>query len=912
MATKLNAAPRPRAGTQRTRVRPQRMSPFSRGTTPTFRASTPARQQTPDPNVKMTDDMSAYVCQTCGVVAADTVNLVSEPGFVEGQGGRISALGVQVGADQTHQRGVGRMQGTGNVGQESTNNRRKAEDQARVYMRGWLLNLRIPQFEAESGMAIFGLAWQHHFNRGRPLSEVAIVCLYVALRKATETRHGKPIPKYPVMLIDFAELADVDVFSLGKIFDELVLRVFGIGEQRLANDPNKLLLAPGPEILIPRFVQSLDFPPPAGNKIRDDAIKIVRRMNRDWMSDGRRPAGVCGAAVILAARMNNHRRTAREVMLTAKVTEITLNKRLEEFGETPSSKLSITEFRDDAVRDSIAGSDPPAYTRAVLGPKAKRKRGRPPKVAQPEAPAEIENEQGSGDDEDEGGDDQPTAKRPRVDADGFAIPELPSRRKAGRPTGTKNWRAPPLSAAEQRIEAELEKDIDDALQQNLDIQLDDMSGPSAQNVDSSMSTTATTGPPIGAYPLYPGPSPSDPPGPPANAVAGNTGYVSMSETLLPDEFEDDPDVANCLLSEAERILKERIWVTANEDWLRQDHAKRIKRELHEAEMREKGLDPNKYTKDGRKKLKGLQWRTDGSRKAGRWGDVRYLNDPEQPGKRAASGTPGEEAADDNGAADQEMGASSPDGQSRARPGGAGDAVRKMLIHRTHAYSSGSRRLNLDAVHALYNLGQDDSSSMASDDNDEDGRRSRSRSAASRNPRPRPPPVVSLIRKPKHSEAARRRGATKKAGKDKTGSEALMDDSVEEVVGEIIPASGGGAGGDEDDEGEIQIRMRTGDTPLMAMLVLVFPSNFVPRLLLLLLLLSAFIVMLTVTIISPPKTDGPDTAPHSLSELIRARPLTALRAAAPHRHLVPDAPTDVQRHIVYDRDRPGDEVHQGQE
>ncbi|RMD40784.1 hypothetical protein DV735_g4325, partial [Chaetothyriales sp. CBS 134920] len=814
-ASSFNAAPRPRVGTQRTRLRPERMSPFSRGTTPAFRASTPARQQTPgaasqkqkrpcanpdcpDPNVKMTDDMSAYVCQTCGVVAADTVNLVSEPGFIEGQGGRISALGVQVAADQTHQRGMGRMQGTGNVGQESTNNRRKAEDQARTYMRGWLLNLRIPQHEAEAGLAVFGLAWQHHFNRGRPLSEVAIVCLYVALRKATETRHGKPIPKYPVMLIDFAELASVDVFSLGKIFDELVLRVFGIGEHRLANDPNKLLLAPGPEILIPRFVQSLDFPPQASNKIRDDAIKIVRRMNRDWMSDGRRPAGVCGAAVILAARMNNHRRTAREVMLTAKVAEITLNKRLEEFGDTPSSKLSVNEFRDDAVRDSIAASDPPAYTRAVLGPKRKRKRGRPAKGSEPETAA--------------------AAKRPRVDADGFVIPELPNRvaakRKAGRPAGAKSWRPPPLSSAEARIEAELERDIDDALQQNLDIQLDDMSGPRVHNADKSNAPPVTeTRPPVGAYPLYPGPSPSDPPGPPANTVAGNTGCVSMSETLLPDEFEDDPDVANCLLSEPERILKERIWVTANEDWLRQDHAKRIKRELHEAEMRERGLDPSKYTKDGRKKLKGLQWRTDGSRKAGRWGDVRYLNDPEQPGKRAGSGTPGEEGEEDGGAG-QETGASSPDGQSRPRPGGAGEAVRKMLIHRTHAYSSGSRRLNLDAVHALYNLGQDDSSSMASDDNDEEGRRSRSQSSA-----PRPQQPVSLIRKSKHSEAAKRRIAALQADKDKAGSARGRSGSQDEDEGED---------GDEDAEHTAPPPQLLGPRPLRTLRAPAQHGHFVPQ------------------------------------------------------------------------------------
>ena len=183
MAMKFSAPPKPRAGTQRNRPRPQRITPLSRGTTPTFRASTPSRQQTPsdgpvapkpkrpcanadcpNPNVKLTDDMSAYVCQTCGVMANETANLVSEPGFVEGQGGRITALGVQVGAGQSHQRGAGKMQGTGHVGQELTSNRKAAEFRVTEYMRVWLNNLHYPAHEADAGFAHLraGLAMAVH------------------------------------------------------------------------------------------------------------------------------------------------------------------------------------------------------------------------------------------------------------------------------------------------------------------------------------------------------------------------------------------------------------------------------------------------------------------------------------------------------------------------------------------------------------------------------------------------------------------------------------------------------------------------------------------------------------------------------------------------------------------------------
>ena len=195
------------------------------------------------------------------------------------------------------------------------------------------------------------------------------------------------------------------------------LRELGITGVNFAHEE---LLAHGPEMFIDRMVDRMEFPRwNARPKIKMDAVRIVRRMNRDWMSTGRRPAGVCGAAVLLAARMNNYRRTVREVVLQAKVHEITINKRLEEFRDTASGKLSVHDFRDNAVLESLTAEDPPAFTEGQHPPKLKRKRGRPRKYA-PETAAEIEDDTS----DTQVDNDQPPPKRPRVDAEGFAIPDL--------------------------------------------------------------------------------------------------------------------------------------------------------------------------------------------------------------------------------------------------------------------------------------------------------------------------------------------------------------------------------------------------------------------------------------------------------------------------------------------------------
>lgn len=67
-------------------------------------------------------------------------------------------------------------------------------------------------------------------------------------------------------------------------------------------------------------------------------------MKRDWMSTGRRPTGLCGAALLLAARAYNCNRTIADIVRVVHISESVVRKRLDEFALTPSSALTIDEF----------------------------------------------------------------------------------------------------------------------------------------------------------------------------------------------------------------------------------------------------------------------------------------------------------------------------------------------------------------------------------------------------------------------------------------------------------------------------------------------------------------------------------------------------------------------------------------
>ncbi len=113
-------------------------------------------------------------------------------------------------------------------------------------------------------------------------------------------------------------------------------------------------------MLIPRFAHKLEF----GDKtheITQTALRLVRRMKRDWIATGRRPSGLCGAALLVAARMYDFHRSLDDIVKVVKIGKTTLRKRMIEFEDTPSSNLTVDEFHTIDLEET---HDPPAYTRS--------------------------------------------------------------------------------------------------------------------------------------------------------------------------------------------------------------------------------------------------------------------------------------------------------------------------------------------------------------------------------------------------------------------------------------------------------------------------------------------------------------------------------------------------------------------
>ncbi|KAJ5390440.1 Transcription factor IIIB 70 kDa subunit [Penicillium cataractarum] len=536
----------------------------------------PKTQSCPNPGCPaphIVEDEGQKVCSGCGTVISES-NIVSEVTFGETSSGAAVVQGSFVGSDQTHVRSFGPGFAR-NGGMES---REVTEQTGNRFINQLARTLHIPESATKAAGQVFKLAVGLNFIQGRRTKNVAGVALYIACRR----QDGNT-----AMLIDFADILMVNVFKLGRTYKAL------LDELRLGG--NVFLMNPiDPESLIYRFAKQLEFGP-ATMQVAGEAVRIIQRMNRDWMSTGRRPAGLCGAALILAARMNNFRRTIREVVYVVKVTEVTISQRLYEFGSTESGELTVDQFRSVQLENS---HDPPSFTRGREGKKSIRATTKHPETA-----AEIEGDYGESDAE--------STQPPRFDADGFAIPNLPI--------------DPALMDNPQR-RGSITKAVNEAVED-------------AEKEKADLKDVKVKG---SRRPSYPAPS--------ADQVASENALEEEIQTMLakgsdlvdsimepkpdsavPDsvdideaEFADDPEVANCLLSSEEIELKEHIWVHENKEYLRTQQAKALKRALAEATAGPSSSKPRK-------------------RRKGRLGDVAYLEGEGdgEDGRSSRAATPAE-------------------------------------------------------------------------------------------------------------------------------------------------------------------------------------------------------------------------------------------------------------------------------
>ncbi|XP_073426753.1 transcription factor IIIB 90 kDa subunit isoform X2 [Dendrobates tinctorius] len=244
------------------------------------------------------------VCTGCGSVLEDNI-IVSEVQFVETGGGGSSAVGQFVSSEgkrQIHNLGV---------------------------------QLQLNKHCLDTAFNFFKMAVSKHLTRGRKMTHVIAACLYLVCR--TEGT--------PHMLLDLSDLLQVNVYILGKTF--LLL-----ARELCINAP-----AIDPCLYIPRFAHLLEFGD-KNHEVSMTALRLVQRMKRDWMHTGRRPSGLCGAALLVASRMHDFRRTIKEVIRVVKVCESTLRKRLTEFEDTPTSQLTIDEFMKIDLEQEC---DPPSF-----------------------------------------------------------------------------------------------------------------------------------------------------------------------------------------------------------------------------------------------------------------------------------------------------------------------------------------------------------------------------------------------------------------------------------------------------------------------------------------------------------------------------------------------------------------------
>ncbi|KAL8293709.1 hypothetical protein RQP46_000410 [Phenoliferia psychrophenolica] len=272
-------------------------------------------------------------------------NIVSEITFGETGGGAAMVQGSYVGADQTRARAPAgyRQKGGGQESREQTmqNGRRRIQALATA--------LRLPDRLSDAGQRYFNLAVNLNFVQGRRTQYVVATCLYCACRM-DKTSH---------MLIDFSDLLEINVFVLGATYLKLVKEL------------SLQLPTVDPSIFISRFAALLEFGDET-QKVAQDATRLVARMGRDYMHTGRRPAGVCGACLFLAARMNNFRRSITEVVQVVKIADVTIRKRLGEFKDTPSGTLTVADFRTLWLEDAV---DPPAFTKSQKREQKEREAG---------------------------------------------------------------------------------------------------------------------------------------------------------------------------------------------------------------------------------------------------------------------------------------------------------------------------------------------------------------------------------------------------------------------------------------------------------------------------------------------------------------------------------------------------------
>lgn len=249
-------------------------------------------------------------CVACGTLVEENT-IVSSIEFQE-SGERSHVVGQYVSATSSKPYSS-ISKGRGRYG-NSRESRETTLSQARKAIEMLVSQLGCPKWYVDRAFRLYQIALSKNFVFGRKQTHVIATCLYTVCRQH----------KSHLLLIDFSDQLHVNVFVLGCAFLRFI---------RMIDLPTALPTV-DPSLYIHRFAKKLEL----GSKFEDivqTSLRIITRFKKDWLTEGRRPDGICAGATLIACRCHGVHKTQNEISKLFRVSTQTIRERMDEFKATP-------------------------------------------------------------------------------------------------------------------------------------------------------------------------------------------------------------------------------------------------------------------------------------------------------------------------------------------------------------------------------------------------------------------------------------------------------------------------------------------------------------------------------------------------------------------------------------------------
>ncbi|ORD94887.1 TF3B [Enterospora canceri] len=219
------------------------------------------------------------------------------------------------------------------------------------------LNLK----HADIAFRWYKLCLANNLTKGKSILYTLSACIYISCRQENT----------PHMLIDFSNVLRIDMYQIGKIYLK-IRNTFDLETYKIQNSMTDM------SMYLHRFASQLKFR--NTKEIILLSTRILSRMRKDWIMEGRKPNNACGAAILLASRILNEPKDVNEVARVVHAAPSTISKRLAEIAATETAAMDVNEFNREWL---VSESQPPVLnareggketgeTRRILVNKVKR------------------------------------------------------------------------------------------------------------------------------------------------------------------------------------------------------------------------------------------------------------------------------------------------------------------------------------------------------------------------------------------------------------------------------------------------------------------------------------------------------------------------------------------------------------